>query len=80
MEKCDLGSFQPSRALIHGLVNQLTVILGFCDLMLEDELDSSERKHYLTMMRTMAGRMADDLNRHQCQLDDMVDAITKKPL
>jgi hypothetical protein len=58
----------PACMLAHGLINDLSVIVGRCDLMEEQsELEAPAAVH-LTQIRDVAKAMAEKLRTHQCQL------------
>jgi hypothetical protein len=59
---------QPICILAHDLVNNLSVIVGRCDLMLDPGQLDEQRAKYLSQIRDTAKLMADKLNNHQCQL------------
>lgn len=77
MEKFNLGKDAPTCALAHGLINQLTVIIGFCDLVLEGTVKGPECSERLAMIRKVAAKMADDLNGHQCELEQITGMLVK---
>ena len=79
VDRPDLGKYQPSCNLAHGLVNKLAVIVGHCDL-LRDEADAgSLREKHLLAIRKIAQQMANDLNQHQCDLEFLASELSKRP-
>ena len=66
------GGYQPSCMLAHQLINRLSVIVGFCDLLAEEALEAPECLRRLRQMREIASSAAEELVRHQCRLDAMV--------
>jgi hypothetical protein len=59
--------------LAHDLINQLTVIVGSCDLLLAEEVhESSECKRRLRQIREIATSAAEELNRHECELETVM--------
>jgi hypothetical protein len=62
------GGYQPSCMLAHQLINRLTVIVGFCDLLAEEALDAPECLRRLRQMREIASSAAEELIRHKCRL------------
>lgn len=63
------GGYQPSCMLAHQLINRLTVIVGFCDLLEGEALETPECLRRLRQMREIASSAAEELIRHQCRLD-----------
>lgn len=71
--------YHPGCLLAHGLVNKLSVIVGLCDLLEEKASEDSECLKRLNVIRNIAKSMAEELNVHQCHLDELTRAeITKK--
>ena len=56
----------------HELLNRLTVIIGNCDLVIEKTPADSERAKLLLVIRENARSMAEDLTRHQRELDNLL--------
>lgn len=77
-EKPDLGIYHPSCFLAHDLVNRLSVVVGYCNLLEDETLENLVRHQYLRSIRELAKTMADDLNRHQCQIDATVRETVQK--
>jgi len=60
----------PPCMLAHQLLNRLTVIIGNCDLVIERTPADSEWAKLLFVIRENARAMAEDLSRHQGELDN----------
>jgi hypothetical protein len=72
----------PNRArcmLRHNLINQLTVIALCCDLLAEGPTDEAENARRLSLVRTAARSIADEICRHQCDFDDPHDTLAITP-
>jgi hypothetical protein len=67
-----VGKYQPSCMLAHELVNQLSVIVGHCDLLEERTPEDSACLERLKAIRDVAKAMAQQLTQHQCDLDAMM--------
>jgi hypothetical protein len=68
VDRPDLGKYQPSCILAHELVNRLSVIVGYCDLLADEAPEDTKCLKRLNAIRCIAKTMADDLTKHQCQL------------
>ncbi len=80
MKKTKSGKYQPSCTLAHELINQLSVIVGNCDLLKEDLPGDSEGAKRLFLIKDVAKSMAEDLQRYQTQLDVMMRTpVTRNP-
>jgi hypothetical protein len=56
--------------LAHHLINQLTVIVGSCDLLLAENVpESQECLRRLRQIREIATSAAEELSRHGCELE-----------
>ena len=53
----------------HKFMNDLTVILGSCELLKEAQQDSPECKRRLEVIWEVAHGMVEELKAHQCQLE-----------
>jgi hypothetical protein len=69
MLQSKVGSFQPLCQLSHDLINQLSVIVGNCDLLSKEALEGSEYARRLFLIREVAKEMAKQLNQHECNVD-----------
>lgn len=78
MDKADLGKYHPSCFLAHDLINRLSIVVGYCDLLGDEMLESIVRQKHLHYIRESAKAMAEDLKRHQCQIDTTVRETVKK--
>jgi hypothetical protein len=80
MERIDLSNFQPSCFLAHDLVNKLSVIIGYCDLMKEIAATDPVCEKRLLIVSDLAKRMARELQDHQCQVElAMGKGLVKRP-
>ncbi len=80
MERLDLSNFQPSCFLAHDLVNKLSVIVGYCDLMKETAATDPDCAKRLLIVSDLAKRMARELQDHQCQVElAMEKGLVKRP-
>jgi hypothetical protein len=79
VDKPDLGKYQPSCNLAHGLVNKLSLIVGYCDLLKDDALEDSKCRKRLDAIRGIAKDMAHELLGHQCELEVILRKASKKP-
>jgi hypothetical protein len=75
-EKLDLGKFQQTCLVAHDLINKLSVIIGHCDLLEEEEPEDSACLDRLRRIRDIAKGMAIGLHEHECH----VDAATKSTI
>jgi hypothetical protein len=53
----------------HKFMNDLTVILGSCELLKDPQQDSPECKRRLEVIWEVAHGMVEELKAHQCQLE-----------
>ena len=79
MEKANLGNYEPSCTLAHGLVNKLAAIVGHCDLLKDYAPEDSECQKRLAAIRSIAKNMADELHGHTCDLEVIAREARKKP-
>jgi len=64
--------------LAHHLINRLTVIVGYCDLLVEEAPEDSTSLKRLLQMREIATSAAEELSHHECELESiMAPAPTK---
>jgi len=68
MDKPERQCHHPICMLAHELVNNLSVIVGRCDLLGDPDQSDDERTRHLQAIRQTAKSMADRLNQHQCHL------------
>jgi hypothetical protein len=65
--------------LAHHLINQLTVIAGSCDLLLADQLpEAAECLRRLRQMREIATSAAEELSRHECELEAIMGSAARE--
>jgi hypothetical protein len=60
---------QPASMAAHHLVNQLSAIVGHCDLLIEMTEQGTEQARRLAMIREIAKTAVKELTEHQRQLD-----------
>lgn len=60
--------YQPNCMLAHDLVNRFAVIVGYCDLLLEEASEDPKRSRRLLLMRDVASSSAEKLIDHWCRL------------
>jgi hypothetical protein len=80
VEKPDLGKYQPSCLLAHELVNKLSVVVGYCDLLRDHMPEDSVAQEQLCKIRELAKAMAEELNTHQCAIEAMTREALKSSL
>jgi hypothetical protein len=68
MEKSNGTSVVPVCPLAHSLLDQLTVILGHCELLLVTTSPDSESSKRLCLIREAAHSMGTELKDYQCEL------------
>jgi hypothetical protein len=61
---------QPACMVAHHLVNQLSAIVGHCDLLIEMTEQGTEQARRLAMIREIANTAVKELTEHQRQLDE----------
>jgi hypothetical protein len=61
---------EPSCLLAHDLVNKLSIIIGCCDLLIEEAQPFSQSAARLGLIHDAAECMAMKLNEHQCKLSE----------
>jgi hypothetical protein len=69
MESAKRENYQPDCVMFHDFINKLSVIIGSCDVVQEREDCSPECARRIITIRDAAQQMAEELKRHQCQLD-----------
>ncbi len=66
---------QPACFLAHDLVNKLSAIVGFCQLLMEKaEQQDSERMNRLSVIHDLARSAAKHLTEYQCELSAVLRA------
>lgn len=68
MENAKLECSHPICMLAHELINSLSVIIGHCDLLGDQDQSQDERSRHLIQIRNTAKSMAQKLNHQQCHL------------
>lgn len=74
------GGYRPSCMLAHHLINRLSVIVGFCDLLAEEAPESPECLRRLRQMREIASSAAEELSRHECELEKIMAPAAPAPV
>jgi signal transduction histidine kinase len=64
-----VGEHLPACVLAHELLNKLSVIVGYCDLLEEDARLDPKAQVQVGAIRNVALKMAEYLNTHQCALE-----------
>jgi hypothetical protein len=54
--------------LAHDLLNKLSIVIGHCELLVEDTENDSRIKTRVLLLRDVAASMAQDLKQFQCEL------------
>jgi len=60
---------QPNCMMAHTLINKMSVIIGHCDLMAEQEQMGSPQRTHLGLIRDIARTMTEELREHQLHSD-----------
>lgn len=68
MEESTEGCNEPANLLLHEVINQLTVIVGNCDLMSPELREGSESAKRLGLIYEAAIKMAEALKQDQCRV------------
>jgi hypothetical protein len=68
MEESTGGCDEPANLLLHEVINQLTVIVGNCDLMSPELRKGSESAKRLGVIHEAAIKMAESLKQYQCRV------------
>lgn len=63
---------QPACLLAHNLVNKLSAIIGYCDLLMEKAEDETECAKQLRLIHNLAKSAAKELAEHQCKLSSVI--------
>lgn len=63
---------QPACLLAHDLVNKLSAIIGYCDLLIEKAEEETECAKRLRLIHNLAKSAAKELAEHQCQLSSVM--------
>ena len=74
MGKLD-GRPVPVCMLVHEMISRLSVIIGNCDLVEKKISADSECSRRLFAIRESAHVMAEELNRHQCELNSLMRTV-----
>jgi hypothetical protein len=76
----EMGKHQPICNLAHALVNQLSIIVGCCELMRDEPDENPIRRQQLERIRSVAMEMARVLQRQQCDLRVLLQEAARKPI
>lgn len=68
MEQSNEKRHQPTCMLAHDLINKLSVIVGFCDLLSAEVAVGTKDATRLTVIHDIAKAMAKELTDRQCEL------------
>lgn len=68
MEQSGGGKYQPECPIAHDLVNKLSVIVGYCDLMVKTTPEDSPLLKQIQVVQGIAKSMVADLIKFQCEL------------
>jgi hypothetical protein len=68
----NLEKHEPACLLAHDLVNKLSAIIGYCDLLIEKAEENTECAKRLSLIRKFAQSAAKELADHQCQLSSVI--------
>jgi hypothetical protein len=71
MSNASETKYQPNCMLAHDLINRLSIIVGYCDLLADEGPENSMCHERLLMIRQTANAAAEDLAQHQCQLETL---------
>jgi light-regulated signal transduction histidine kinase (bacteriophytochrome) len=75
------GKPEPADLLAHNVVNKLSAIIGFCDLLIEKaEKQDAECARRLTIIHELAKSAAKELTDHQCHFSPIVQSSEEKNL
>jgi nitrogen-specific signal transduction histidine kinase len=69
---------KPSGTLAHELINRLSVIVGNCDLLKDALPRNSESANRLCLIKDVAKSMAEDLQTHETDLDEMMQRLAPR--
>ena len=66
------GKHEPACLLAHELVNRLSAIIGYCDLVIEKAEKGTECAKRLRLIQKLAQFAAEELADHQCRLASFI--------
>jgi len=70
MDKSVTANFVPGCMLAHDLINRLAVIVGYCDLLVEeDDSNDAKQQKRLNVMREIAVSTVEELRLHHCKFE-----------
>lgn len=72
MEKSNGGPVLPVCMMLHDIVNQLSVIIGNCDLVIEKASADSDYINRLRVISETAHRVVKTMTKHQCELTGLL--------
>ncbi len=68
MEESSRNNYQPDCPLAHDLINKLAVIVGHCDLLVEQTPENSPLFKETLLVRDLAKAVGSELGQLQCDL------------
>jgi hypothetical protein len=75
------GKAEPADLLVHNVVNKLSAIIGFCDLLIEKaEKQDAECARRLLSIHELAKSAAKELTDHQCHFSPIVQSPERNNL
>jgi len=78
MEQSSGSKYQPECPIAHDLINKLSVIVGYCDLMVKTIPEDSPLLKQIQAVQDIAEAMTADLVKFQCELIRLRAAGNKK--
>lgn len=70
MQKSESTTYIPGCMLAHDLINRLAVIVGYCDLLVDEDESTDAKQHKrLTAMRDIAVSTVEELRTHRCKFE-----------
>jgi hypothetical protein len=64
---------EPACVLAHDLIDKLSVIVGYCEMMKEEDRNGSKSNERLDRMHTMDLDMVEKLRNRQCKLAEAIE-------
>jgi hypothetical protein len=79
MREQDNDRYRPECPLAHELINKLSVIVGHCELLVEQVTERTPAFDRALLIRNLAKSVAKELGRIECDLIRLRNATAKKP-
>lgn len=79
MRELDREKYRPECPLAHELINKLSVIVGHCDLLVEQVTERTPAFDRALLIRNLAKSVAEELGQLECDLIRLRNATAKKP-